>query len=270
MPAHTKNKIIIIGCGNVAWHIAKRITALKIFSVTVYNHRENVDLKRFSKELNCRTITTLEAIERDADFYFICVGDKNIAAVSRKINCDDSSAVVLHTSGSLGLDEIKSKQANKGVFYPLQTFSKKDLVNWKEVPLILEASNEHAKRKIRELAKYFGGQTLFLSYSERLHLHLAAVLVNNFSNALFVSASDLLESSGIKNGFKLLRPLIEQTATKVQVLLPVEAQTGPAKRNDTLILEKHLKLLSKEKQLKKLYKQFTKLISKQQTDYAQF
>lgn len=268
MPTHTKNKVVIIGCGNVAWHIAKQLTSLQNFSVSVYNHQPNPELKRFSKELKCAVNTTLNAIERDADFYFICVGDKNISSVSKKIKCDRPAAVILHTAGSLSWDEIKTTHPNKGVFYPVQTFSKNDRVNWEEVPVILEDSNEQTKKAIGALAKRFSKHVLFLNYAQRLHLHLAAVLVNNFSNALFVSAADLLKNAGIKNGFNLLRPLIKQTAAKVQNLQPLEAQTGPAKRNDAVVLDKHLQLLSDEKQLKKLYKQLSKLISKQQTAYA--
>jgi predicted short-subunit dehydrogenase-like oxidoreductase (DUF2520 family) len=268
MSAKTKYKVVIIGCGNVAWHLAKQLHALKNYSLSIYNHKANEALQRFAAELKCTTTVGLNAIAPDADFYFICVADKFIPLVSKKINPENKEAILLHTSGSVALTDIKNTYPNKAVFYPLQTFSKNDLVDWKDVPLILEASNAYTKKNIKTLALGFGKKQLFLNYSERLRLHLSAVLVNNFSNALFVAASDLLNKTAGQADFRLLLPLIKKTAQKVETILPRNAQTGPAKRNDQVVLKKHLRLLKGEKQTKKLYKQMSKLIAYQQDTHA--
>lgn len=268
MSATTKYKVVIIGCGNVAWHLAKQLYALKVYSLSVYNHQANDALKRFSNELKCTTSVGLNSIASDADFYFICVADKFIPLVSKKINCKRKQAILLHTSGSVALEDIKNTCPNKAVFYPLQTFSKNDLVDWKDIPLIMEASNTFTKKNIKMLATGFGKKQLFLNYSQRLRLHLSAVLVNNFSNALFVAASDLLNKKVDQTDFRLLLPLIRKTAQKVETILPRDAQTGPAKRNDQVVLKKHLRLLKGEKQTKKLYKQMSKLITYQQDTHA--
>ena len=57
-------------------------------------------------------------------------------------------------------------------------------------------------------------------------------------------AHEITESQGVE--FDVLKPLILETAKKVQDLSPYMAQTGPAKRNDKKTLKKHLDLLKNE------------------------
>jgi hypothetical protein len=53
--------------------------------------------------------------------------------------------------------------------------------------------------------------------------------------------------------FELLRPLILETAEKVQDSLPADVQTGPAVREDELTMADHLKMLDDQPQLKTIY-----------------
>jgi len=255
-------KIVIIGCGNVAWHLAKQFHSLKDVSLFIYNHQPNSALKDFKSTLNCFTQDNLLSIIDNADFYFICVPDKFIAAVSKKIICSKSDAVIMHTSGSMALKEIKTNHKNKGVFYPLQTFSKTDFVNWVEIPLLLETNNSITRFLITRLAKQVSPIYLFLKNKQRLRFHLAAVIVNNFTNALFASALEVLNNK--QSDFKLLMPLIRQTTKKVEKLAPRAAQTGPAKRNDKIVIKKHLAILTKDAEMSKIYSELSKLITKQQ------
>ena len=59
--------------------------------------------------------------------------------------------------------------------------------------------------------------------------------------------------------FDLLKPLILETALKVQEHSPYTAQTGPAKRNDKRTIKKHLKQLDNELH-KDIYELMTKSI----------
>ncbi len=268
MSSMTSHKVVIIGCGNVAWHFAKRLRQTAGCSVSVYNHKKNPVLRRFSAQLKCATSVGLENIERDAAVYLICVADRFVNAVSRKIHCDRRDALVAHTSGSLELEVLRSEGGKKAVIYPLQSFSLKDDPDWKDLPLIVEADTDAAKKKAIWLAKQLGGKVKTTGYSERLRLHLSAVLVNNFVNALYVSAADLLENAGRSKDFALLKPLLQKTLDKACHLGPRAAQTGPALRGDTAVQKRHLNLLRDNKQLQELYKGLSRLIVKQQSVYA--
>lgn len=258
MQKPTGHKIVIVGCGNVAWHLAKQLAGLKKHELVVYNHKANTLLNDFKTKLKCSITSNLNNIVTDADLYFICVADKHIASVAKKIKAKNSNAIIIHTSGSAKINELGDRP-NAAVFYPLQTFSKYDDVNWKKTPIIVEAKNVATKNKILNFAKAFSNNVSNLNYKERITLHLAAVLVNNFTNALYVAAGDLAGKNS-----KILLPLIEQTVIKIKKLDPRIAQTGPAKRGDKKVMDKHLKLISKNADLKKIYLQLSNLIIKQQ------
>lgn len=263
MKKTSEQKIVIIGCGNLAWHLAKKISASKNYKTFIYNHQPNKNLADF-KKLGCITNTSLTGIINDAAFYFICVADKYIASTSKKINPVNPNSIILHSSGSIGVKEIQ--HANSGVFYPLQTFSKEDEINWKEIPILIETSKKESLKRLYEMALVFSDKIITANSKERSKIHLAAVFVNNFTNALYTAADHLIESQ-IKTktlNFQLLMPLIQQTALKLKRISPAAAQTGPAKRKDKVVMDEHLRLLKKENQLKKIYKQLSELISSQQ------
>jgi len=266
MDKPVKQKVVIIGCGNVAWHIAKHLQALKKYQVSVYNHKANPLLNEFKTKLKCRVEISLDAVIDDASLYIICVTDKYIAKVAENLSIKNPNAILLHTSGSAKIQELGSRIHNVGVFYPLQTFSKEAAINWTKVPIIVESVNRDSEHSILYFADMFSATVISLDYKNRLKLHLAAVLVNNFTNALYVSAFDLInrDSTSKDLNFEILLPLIEQTTEKIKTLEPRAAQTGPAKRRDESVMEKHLDLISKQNDLKKIYKQLSKLIVKQQ------
>jgi predicted short-subunit dehydrogenase-like oxidoreductase (DUF2520 family) len=59
--------------------------------------------------------------------------------------------------------------------------------------------------------------------------------------------------------FDIMIPLIKETASKIKTLSPNDAQTGPAKRNDSQTINTHLNFLTNEN-TKEIYKLLTKSI----------
>jgi len=259
-----RQKIVLLGCGNLAWHLARQFHALDSFSVYVYNHRQNTQLTEFKTKFKCKVEVGFEHVIQDADFYFICVADQFVSETAKRLSISNPRAIILHTAGSLKIKELGKRIQGIGVFYPLQTFSRGDKLDWQKIPIIIEASDKETTTKIKQLAIRFSNVIAVFSYNERLRVHLAAVFVNNFANALYVAAQHLLQQKGNDNGFKLLLPLIEQTTAKLSRMSPQSAQTGPAKRKDVIAMKNHLTLLKEHNDLKKIYKQLSKLIDKQQ------
>ncbi len=70
---------------------------------------------------------------------------------------------------------------------------------------------------------------------------------------MFTCAEDLCKQYQIP--FDILRPLILETGKKIQYMQPYEAQTGPAKRFDYEVIEKH------ENQLQGAQKEIYKLLT---------
>ncbi len=243
-------KVVLLGAGNVAFHLTKMLLkSTSIELVQVYNR--NID--KIAYLTNKTTITTKISELKEADIYIICVSDNAIAKVSEQLNFEGK--LVVHTSGATDLAILKCN-ANKGVLYPLQSFSKDKKVNFSEVPFCLEAENSEDLELLQKITNAIGSPSYKINSEQRKTLHVAAVFVNNFVNHLYQIGSEICSEKNIP--FEILAPLIRETALKIENLTPFEAQTGPAKRNDTKTIETHLSLLTKNQQ--KIYTLLTQSI----------
>ncbi|WP_394340131.1 Rossmann-like and DUF2520 domain-containing protein [Marixanthomonas spongiae] len=194
---------------------------------------------------------------KEADIYIIAIPDDAIADFSSTLPFNDK--MVVHTSGSLPMQALDGKN-KKGVFYPLQTFTKDKKVNFNEIPICIEAEEKADLQLLETLGKRISNHVAQISSEDRKTLHLAAVFVNNFVNYMYHISEDILKENNLD--FELLKPLIAETANKIRTLSPQQAQTGPAKRNDVKTIENHLHLL-KDSPYKKVYEQMTEAIKKQ-------
>ncbi|MDN3608120.1 Rossmann-like and DUF2520 domain-containing protein [Kaistella yonginensis] len=245
-------KIIIIGSGNVAYHLAKAFRENKI-AVSQLFGRNKIDLQFISKDLGIPFSTdTLAA----ADLYFICVSDGSIAEVSHLIT--NENCLVAHTSGSLP-KEILDGNYRKASFYPLQTFSKSKNLDYKKIPFFVEAESKSDLELLKNLALQISEKVMESTYEKRKYIHLTAVFACNFVNHLFARAQEISDSQQIP--FDYFLPLIKETTDKIEILAPKLAQTGPAVRNDERILKLHEALISDEEQLK-IYKMMNQSIKK--------
>lgn len=244
-------KVVIIGSGNVAQHlISAFIKSDKIELVQAFARNK----KHLTHLLDSNKITSDYNKLQEADLYIISVSDDAINEVSHQLQF--SNKLVAHTSGSVAIEEL-SNSNRKAVFYPLQTLSKEKEVNFKEIPLCIEAQNEVDLNLLNQVATSISNKVFEVDSEQRKSLHVAAVFVSNFVNHLYKLGNDICIEHQVP--FEILKPLILETANKVRVLSPNDAQTGPAKRNDTTTINKHLATLTDENQ-KEIYKILTKSI----------
>lgn len=271
MALKVKNKIriLIIGSGNIAWHIVSHLSFFKRFEIVVYNRTSTPHLKQLQKEFKVNIITDWKKVTDKTDVFFICSSDSSIKQIASKIKKLKTKGLVLHTSGTMPLSELNGASKNTGVFYPLQTFTFGQSVLWQEVPLFIETNNKKSFDYLNNFASLFSKTVVKLNSENRLKLHLAAVIAGNFSNAMYTSAYNYLDKSLNKTYFKYLAPLITTTAKKAVFGNPALVQTGPAARNDKKTQQKHLLLLKKNPELKKTYKALSQLILKQKKSNAQ-
>ncbi|MCB7480420.1 Rossmann-like and DUF2520 domain-containing protein [Christiangramia sediminis] len=243
-------KVVIIGAGNVATHLYQCFTKSKQLDVIqVYNR--NIQHLDFVEDAS-KKVSALDEL-KEADLYLIAIKDEAIGELVAKFN--PKNGIVAHTSGTQPL-HILSKFDNYGVFYPLQTFSKIKPVNFREVPLCLEANSEDNLEFLKKIASIISNQVFEVNSDQRKALHVSAVFVNNFSNHLFTLASDFCKKEELP--FDILRPLIKETVDKLENLDPYSAQTGPALRNDKDTISAHLEMLDGDR--KKIYTILTESI----------
>ena len=237
-----------IGSGNVATHLALAMHNAGVSIRQVFSRRmENA--RRLANKLNCNAVDNMEALEPDADVYVLAVADD---AIDQLISLFPfRNRLILHTSGSTGMDVLKNGSNQYGVLYPLQTFSRDVPVDFKKVPLCIEVSDPSLREPLEGLANRLSDHVQWASSEKRRILHLAAVFACNFVNHMYAQATTIVDEQG--QDFGILRPLIEETARKAMHSDPREVQTGPAKRNDTKIMETHRRMLKDHPDLKKMY-----------------
>lgn len=230
--------VVILGAGNVATHLFKAFSKSEQVSVNQWYNRHIDSISTYKNDVDI--IDDLSLI-KDADVYILAISDDAIKELSKKLSFENK--LVVHTSGSASLYDVDKKH-NRGVFYPLQTFSKDADLDFKNVPICIEAIKTEDYSILKQLAIAIGSPTKKVNSDQRKVLHLAAVFVNNFTNQLYRIGHEITESEGAE--FDLLKPLILETAKKIQDMSPYMAQTGPAKRNDKKTLKKHLKAIQNQ------------------------
>lgn len=243
--------IVIIGSGNIAYHLAKAFTEEDIPVKQIYGRN-----KEALKEISDLTGIPHSAEDlAPADFYLIAVNDGAIEEVSKKIKISD--CLVAHTAGSVSRETLQGNY-RKAVFYPLQTFSKSVTLKYDEIPFFVDAENANDLEIISNLAQKISGKVLLADDEKRKYIHLTAVFACNFVNHLYARAQEISDLQDIP--FIYFLPLINETTRKINAVSPKFAQTGPAVRNDTKIIEMQKKMITDEHL--KIYKTLTDSIIK--------
>jgi len=240
--------IVLLGSGNVATHLALALKAAgenitQVFSPDLINAKELAD------KVGSESTNSFSEVDREADLYIISVKDDAIAEVAG--NLKGVNGMVVHTSGTTDIKVLSSEVKHAGVFYPLQTFSKSKDVDFKTIPLCLEATDAKQLEILKSLANKLSTKVYQLDGEKRKILHLAAVFACNFTNHLYALANQILIENDLD--FDIIRPLIAETADKVMINLPENVQTGPAIRNDESTINQHLTMLADLPELQEIY-----------------
>jgi len=248
--------ISIIGNGKLARQLGLGLKAAGI-SIEFVVGRDSDNVRLLANDLQAQSRELEDGLILFSDMVLLAVSDDAIAQVSEQIGA--IPGILAHCSGSLAPQILDEKHPNRACFYPLQSFTEGDTIAWREVPVFIQSDDIAVESALSNLGNILVDQVLVISNEQKEVLHLAAVFANNFSNAMYTEASDIL--SQVELDFDLLRPLIRKTADKLDLLNPEQAQTGPARRGDSATIQKHLDLMEDD-ELQELYKTLSDRISK--------
>ena|SRR5690606_14582014 len=249
--------IVLIGSGNIASTWGKALAALGHHITQIYSHTL-ANACALANSLSSLATDKLEELDLTADLYIVAVSDSAIPSVVEQMP-QHLAGLVIHCSGATDL-QVLSGFKRFGVAYPVQSFSKTVAINFNKIPFGIEANTAEDEALLQRLFSELSSNVFPCSSEQRLAIHLAAVMVNNFSNALYQMAYELLEQKNLS--FDLMRPIILETAEKVQNHVPKDVQTGPAIRNDDVTINKHLQFISDNPEWQSIYQQITSLIKK--------
>ena len=252
-------KIALIGSGNVAAVLGRLLTRKNHTIVQVVS-RNIHHAEILAAEFKCVFSDFNGCKDQNADLYIIALTDAGIEDAVKNIDVENKP--VFHTAGSVSKDVLNKMSSNYGVLYPLQTL-RKESAEIPSIPFMIDASNEAMLNLIKTIAEELSDHVVIAGDEQRLKIHVAAVVVNNFTNHLFTLAEEYCLSEQLD--FDLLKPLIIETAERIKEKSPSMVQTGPAVRHDNVTIENHLALLSRYPQLKSVYLKLTESISNHQS-----
>jgi predicted short-subunit dehydrogenase-like oxidoreductase (DUF2520 family) len=247
-------KVVIIGSGNVASALGYKALEAGHRIVQVAG-RNNLDVLNLANAWRSDCTIHWESVDKAADIYIVALSDSALPGLGKVLSLPEK--LVVHTAGALPVDVLRDVSLHAGVLYPLQSFSSYAL-SPRKFPLLIDAALPEDLPVIQDFAASISRKVVVAKDAARLKLHVAAVVVNNFTNHLYTLAADFCDRENVD--FNLLLPLISETVRRVKGIHPGEVQTGPAKRGDKITLERHRTLLSNHHDLNRLYDLFTILI----------
>lgn len=232
----------VIGAGNVASHVVPALEASGMIEVEAVWSRTAPHAEELAANLRgARAVTELDGLPGDAELYLVSVADDAVARIAADFH-GGSSAVWLHTSGSVDASVLSAVTPHYGVLYPLQTFTRGADLDLSKVPFFVEGADELTLATARRLAEAVSTRVYEADSALRARMHVAAVFACNFTNYLWGVADDLLrEQDGLD--ISVLGPLLEETIRKSLAIGPRDAQTGPARRGDRRVIDKHMEML---------------------------
>jgi len=241
--------IVIIGSGNVASVLGRKFKAARHNILQVVSRNASAATK-LAYEWDTESTNYISLINKKADFYLIAVPDDAIQQIASELKLP-AKKIVAHTAASVTKDVLKPVAEHYGVFYPLQSL-RKEMKTLPDVPVFFDGNDTVSKKFLEDLAHSIAQEKVAVAGDDaRMKLHVAAVIVSNFTNHLYTLAEEYCRKEGLD--FRQLLPLIEETALRVKAISPKQAQTGPAIRHDKETIQKHIDLLKSHPQLKNIY-----------------
>jgi len=249
-------EIVLIGTGNTATVLGKKLKGAGHAIVQVVG-RYAGPTQLLAAALGAAPCHNRRAMSQGASLYLVAVSDQALPEIAAEWSLPD--CLLAHTAGAVSVNVFKNAAAEYGVLYPLQSL-RKEINELPEIPLLVDGNNESARQKLLAVGRTISGQVSEAGDAQRLELHLAAVLVNNFTNHLYALAEQYCSANGLD--FHYLLPLIKETAARVERFSPGQVQTGPAARNDADTIRRHLEMLKDNEPLREVYSLLTESIQR--------
>jgi predicted short-subunit dehydrogenase-like oxidoreductase (DUF2520 family) len=247
-------RIGIAGSGNLAWHLAQDLEKAGHVIPVIYSRNQEKGEILSACLYDTEILVNPDFSGYDLDVLFLAVSDDAIQPLSNQLVVEEQT-IVVHCAGSVSMSVLEHLVNFYGVFYPLQSFTTEKGVDFRDIPVCIEASSSEVHNTLYAIGKSLGCRMVVMDSGQRRWLHLAAVFTSNFTNHMLFQAKAILDAEGID--FSLLRPLAKETIEKAFLLMPELAQTGPAARSDKRTLQLHQQMLEENPELSDLYRRLS-------------
>ena len=251
------NSFSVIGAGNLGANLIHALDGSDFIFKYIYKRSK---FARFSPHVE----NDLGKLIACSDIVVISVRESQIGEVARELALghDLSGKVFFHTSNSLTSEELMPLKERGGIiasFSPLQTFP--DFALDKKIfdgVYFLSEGDRIAVEAADRISGYLNAENLHVDAVTKIFFHIGAVISSNFLNSLLRFA-DIQIKKGGGYDYRILLPLVRRTLANIEKKGLGDALTGPARRNESKLIENHLELLDGDG--RELYLLLNKLIS---------
>ena len=243
--------ILVAGTGNLATRLIAELSKKDDFMVSCWG-RNQWHVRQLVSSFGISPYSA----NAQYDLTIICVSDSAIGQVASELAARSKNMV--HCAGSVSIHTLAFEGENYGVMWPVQSFSNVHSVSFEGIPFVYESNNQGFNEVLIHFIERLGGKAVHMIEEDRKKMHLAAIFASNFSNAMYIAAFEWCTINKIDP--IILLPLIRETAQRLESNSPINLQTGPAKRNDNVVISEHLTMLNKKPELKELYRVISNFI----------
>jgi predicted short-subunit dehydrogenase-like oxidoreductase (DUF2520 family) len=245
-------RISILGSGNIANYFGKILFDKGVEIVNVFSTNPS-SANLLCSQIQATFCSTIQEMDSNIDAVLLAVPDDALESIAIPFD-----TVVIHHSGNYPTHQLAAKYNNSACLWPLYSINSKTIASENQFPICMNASNDHSYTIAKELASHISEMVIEVKDEQKQSLHLAATIGNNFSNYILGFAQQICKEQQLP--FSLLQPILLQTVQQLQHRDAFETQTGPARRNDTSTIEKHLHLLQKNTEAASVYQMITERI----------
>lgn len=240
----------IIGAGRAGGALAVALAAAGYRVVALFS-RSSERVRALAQQIGATAVDASVDVARSASLVFLATPDAAIAPVCRAIAEMDGWRVgqgVVHCSGALGreaLADAAAAGALTGGFHPLQTLAGPETATRLRGSYVAIDADPPLAAMLREMAHAIGAMPFDLDSQHRALYHAAAVMVANYTVALYACGVHLLRCAGVSDEVqaRALLPLLRGAVESLERAAPAEALTGPIARGDDVTVARHIAAL---------------------------
>ena len=133
--------IVFIGAGNLATNLAHAFYRKGFRVVQIYSRTEE-SARTLAQAVEADYTTSLASVVPDAQLYIVSLKDDALVELLPQIVAGKGKGLWVHTAGSIPMDIWKGHVERYGVFYPLQTFSKRRMVDFYDISVFGQGSSD--------------------------------------------------------------------------------------------------------------------------------
>ncbi len=252
-------EISIAGSGNMAFYLARVFKRNNILVKKIISR--NIDeVKRLAKICYAEYFS-IDKVRDIEETLVLAVSDTAIEEVCEQLLqkiARKKFQSLLHTAGSTSIDVLEKFTDYPGVFYPFQTLKKDEEQVSSNIPIFIETRDAAYLEAVKKIANSISSNVYEMNSEDRKYLHLAAVFACNFSNHMYTLANEICNEISVD--FSVMHHLIKKTIENAVELGPDKAQTGPAARGDSVVMNDHLNLLREMGKYDDIYKKISESI----------